>query len=175
MNVSSLVLLSEWDPLKYDPGTLIWTWAVFGVVVFVLAKFAWNPILKSLETREKKMEEGLQRAERAELEAKRAAAETEQKLKDAYAKADRIVEETRARGEKLSRELEAEARAGAEKLLARAREEIALAKDQAVEEMRAQAVDLALEAAGTVLGRAVDQDDNRRLARQAVDLMKRSG
>ena len=173
MNASALVLLTEWDPLQYDPGTLVWTWAVFGVVVFVLAKFAWNPLLKSLETREKKMEEGLQRAERAELEAKRAAAETEAKLKEAYAKADRIVEETRARGEKLSKELEAEARSGADKLLARAREEIALAKDQAVEEMRAQAVDLALEAAGTVLGKSMDQDDHRRLARQAVDLMKR--
>ncbi len=167
-------LLAEWDPLKYDPGTLIWTWVVFGVVVFILSKVAWGPLIRALEAREKAIEDGVSKAERAEAEAKRAAAETEAKLKEAFVKADQIVEETRARGEKLGKELEAEARAQADRLLARAREEITLATQQAVEEMRVQAVDLALDVAGTVLGRNVGQDDNRRLAREAIDLMKRN-
>lgn len=174
MTARSLALLIDWHPLKYDPGTLFWTWAVFGLVAFVLSKVAWRPLIAALEAREKKVEEGLGKAEHAEAEAKRAAAETEAKLREAYAKADRIVEETRARGEKLAKELEADARSQADKLLQRAREEIALAKQQAVEEMRVQAVDLAIEAAGTVLGRAVGQDDNRRLASEAIGLMKRA-
>ncbi len=173
MTACSLSLLIDWDPLKYDPGTLFWTWAVFGLVAFILSKVAWRPLIAALETREKKIEEGLGKAERAEVEARRAAAETDAKLKEAYIKADRIVEETRARGEKLSKELEADARAQADKLLVRAREEIALAKQQAMEEMRVLAVDLSIEAAGTVLGRNVGQDDNRRLASEAIALMKR--
>lgn len=173
MIASSLPLLAEWHPLKFDPGTLIWTWAVFGAVVFILSKFAWKPLITALEGREKKIEDGVLKAERAEAEAKRAAAETEARLREAFVKADLIVAETRARGETLAKELESEARAGAEKLLQRAREEITLAKQQAVEEMRVQAVDLALEAASSVLGRAVDQDDHRRLAGAAIDQMKR--
>lgn len=173
MIARTLPLLAEWDPLKFDPGTLFWTWAVFGLVVFVMAKFAWRPLVASLEAREKKIEDGLAKAERAETEAKRAAAETESKLKEAYAKADRIVEETRSRGEQLAKELEADARGQAEKLLARARDEITLAKDQAVEEMRVQAVDLAIEAASAVLGRSVNQDDQRRLAAASIEQMKR--
>lgn len=173
MIARAFALLIDWDPLKFDPGTLFWTWAVFGLVVFVISKFAWGPLIAALEAREKKIEEGLSKAERAEAEAKRAAAETEARLKEAYTKADRIVEETRARGEKLAKELEGEARAAADKVLQRAREEIALAKQQAVEEMRVQAVDLALEAASSVLGRSVNQDDNRRLASAAIEQMKR--
>jgi F-type H+-transporting ATPase subunit b len=165
--------LLSWDPLHFDPGTLVWTWAVFGVVVFVLAKFAWNPLVAALEAREKKMEEGILKAERAEAAARRTAAEMDEKLKDAYAKAEKIVEETRARGEQLGKELETQARAQADKLITQAREEIDLAKAQAAEELRTQAVDLALEAAATVLRRNVSQDDNRRLAREAIDLMQR--
>lgn len=164
--------LLEWSPLDFDPGALIWTWLVFAAVVFILAKFAWGPLVKQLEAREKKMADGLERAERAEAEAKRAAAETEKRLGEAYAKADKIVEETRSRGEKLAKELEAQARATADGMVSRAREEIALAKGQALEELRTQAVDLALEVAGTVLDRNLNQDDNKRLAKQAVDLMK---
>lgn len=166
------IALLEWSPLDFDPGALIWTWIVFAAVVFILAKFAWGPLVKQLEAREQKMADGLARAERAEAEAKRAAAETERHLNDAYAKADRIVEETRARGEKLAKDLEAQARATADGMVARAREEISLAKSQALEELRTEAVDLALEVAGTVLDRNLNQDDNRRLAKQAVDLMK---
>jgi F-type H+-transporting ATPase subunit b len=167
----SMPLLS-WNPLEFDPGALVWTWAVFLLVTFILAKTAWGPLIRSLEERQKRMEEGLSRAERAELEAKKAAAETEKRLSEAYVKADQIVAETRARGEKLAKELEAEARATADGLVTRAREEITLAKSQALEELRTQAVDLALEVAGTVLDRNLNQDDNRRLAKQAVDLMK---
>ena len=165
----------KWSPLQVDPGALLWTWSVFGGVVFILAKFAWGPLVKLLEEREKKMADGLKQAERAEAEAKKAAADTEAKLKDAYAKADQIVEETRARSETLRKELEAQARGEADKLLQRAREEIALAQSQAVEELRVQAVDLALEVAGTVLNRNLTQDDNRRLAREAIDLMDSGG
>jgi F-type H+-transporting ATPase subunit b len=172
MSVPTLTLL-DWDPLHFDPGTLFWTWMVFGVVVFILAKFAWNPIVKALEAREKKVEEGLHRAERAEAEAKRAAAETEAKLREAYVKADKIVEETRARGEKLGKELEAGARANAEQLVQRARDEISQAKVQALEELRVQAVDLALDVASTVLERNLNQDDNKKLAREAIELMSR--
>lgn len=167
------VLLIDWHPLKFDPGTLFWTWAVFGVVVFVLSKVAWKPLIAALEAREKKIEDGLSKAERAEAEAKKAAAETDAKLQEAYAKADRIVADTRARGEQLAKELEVDARSQAEKLLQRARDEIALAKQQAVEEMRVQAVDLAIEAAGAVLGRSVGGDDQRRLAQQAIEQMRR--
>ncbi|MSR47499.1 MAG: ATP synthase F0 subunit B [Planctomycetes bacterium] len=173
MIASSFALLIDWHPLKFDPGTLFWTWAVFGVVVFVISKFAWKPLIAALEAREKKIEDGILKAERAEAEAKRAAAETEAKLREAFVKADQIVEETRARGEKLAKELESEARSAADKVLQRAREEITLAKQQAVEEMRVLAVDLALEAASSVVGRAMNQDDHRRLAGAAIDQMKR--
>jgi len=165
--------LLSWSPFHFDPGSLFWTWVVFAAVVFILAKTAWRPLLQALEAREKRVEDGLKRAERAEAEAKRAAAETEAKLKEAYAKADRIVEETRARGEQLGKELEAQARTQADKLLQQARAEISLAKSQAAEELRVQAVELALDVAGTVLQRNLGQDDNRRLAREAVDLMKK--
>lgn len=164
----------KWTPLTYDPGTLIWTWVVFGAVVFLLAKFAWRPLITALEAREKKVADGLEEADRARAEAARISADFEKQVKEARAEAHRIAEQARASAEKLAAEIKVQARDEAERMIERARSEISLAQRQAMEDIRVMAVDLAIEAAGTVLQKSVDKEDNRRIAASVIESLQAS-
>jgi F-type H+-transporting ATPase subunit b len=171
----SLPLLAGdgWSPLSFDPGVLIWTWVVFTFVVFILAKTTWRPLLDALERRENKVAEGLKEAEEAREEARRIAEEFEAKVKAAHVEAQRIADESRASAERLSAELEGEAKERAEQLVDRAKDEINLARRQALEEIRERAVDLAISAAGAVLEKNVDEEDNRRLAANVIQMVSK--
>ncbi len=168
-------VLLAWSPLDFDPGTLFWTWIVFSVVVFIVGKAIWKPLLGALEKRETQVAEGLQEAARAREEAARISQEFDAKVKQAQVEAQRIAEEARANAENLGARLESEARERAEKLIERAREEVALAQRQALEEVRTQAVDLAIEAAGAVLKKNVDGEDNRKIASNVIKMVKGTG
>ena len=167
--------LLAWSPLDFDPGTMVWTWVVFGVVVFILAKAAWNPLLDALEKREKQVADGLREAEAARAEAKRLAEDFDAKVKQSHIEAQRIAEEARNAAERMGQELEDAARARAEALISRARDEVALAQRQALEEVREHAVDLAIQAAGAVVSKNLDEDDNRKMAGNVIKMVKKEG
>ena len=171
----SFLAAGGWSPLTFDPTTLFWTFMVFIAVVFVLAMTAWRPILNALEAREEQVKSGLEEAERAREEARRISEEFEAKVKAAQADAQRMADEARAGAERLAAQIEADAKDSAEKLIDRARTEIAVAQRHALDEVRKLAVDLSIEAAGAVLEKTVDSDDNRKLAAKVIKMVKKEG
>ena len=150
-------------PFDINPGVAIWTLVVFGILLFVLAKTAWPAILKAVEEREQRIQAQLDAAERANAEAQRVLAVYQQQVAAARGEAQAMVAAARHAGEKLRQELVAKGRAEQEELLVRARREIGLERDQAVVELRREAVELSIAAASRVIGRNLDNETDRRL------------
>lgn len=171
----SFLASGGWDPLSFDSGAVVWTFFVFIAVVFVMKKMAWGPILNALEARENQVKSGLEEAERARDEARRLSEEFDAKFKAAQADAQRMADEARAGAERLAAQIEADAKGSADKLIDRARREIAVAQRHALDEVRALAVDLSIDAAGAVLEKSVDSDDNRKLAAKVIKMVKKEG
>jgi F-type H+-transporting ATPase subunit b len=149
-----------------DPGLWLWTIVVFLVVLTILAKFAWGPILKGLESREAGIRGTIDEAERARREAASLLEEHKRQLADARRQAQELVAEGRESGQRLRAEIEAKAREEGDRMIERARSEISREREQAVEALRRESVDLALAAASSVLGKKLDAAADRALVEE---------
>jgi F-type H+-transporting ATPase subunit b len=134
-----------------NPGTIFWMLLIFGIVFYILKRFAWKPILNALKEREKSIRDALNSADqarkqmadlKADQEALRAQTirEKEQILKDARDIKEKIIEEAR---EKATQE--------GIKLIARVREQIENEKRAALDDIRKQVADLSVQIAGKIL------------------------
>ncbi len=146
-----------------DPGLSIWTIIVFLIVLFILGKFAWGPILAAVNAREEAIRDSIAEAREAREEASKLLEEHRSQLADARRQAQDILAEGRAAGERIRKELEEKARADSEEIIERARREIQRERDRAMQEIRGEAVDVALAAASRVLGERLDAEADRRL------------
>jgi F-type H+-transporting ATPase subunit b len=146
-----------------DPGLWLWTIIVFVIVLTVLAKFAWGPILKGLESREAGIRGAIDEAAKQRSEAAGLLEEHKRQLADARRQAQELVQEGREAGQRLRAEIETKAREEGDRLLERARNEINREREQAVEALRRESVDLALAAASMVLGKKLDAAADRQL------------
>ena len=156
-------------PFAINPGVSIWTLVVFLLLLVILAKTAWPAILKAVEEREKKIQEQLDQAEKANQDAQRVLADYQQKLAAARSEAQELLAAGRQAAEKVREEIAARARAEHEELIGRARREIAAEREKALAELRGEAVELSLAAASKVLERNLDSEADRRLVREYLD------
>jgi F-type H+-transporting ATPase subunit b len=152
-----------------DIGNAIWTLVIFGLVLFVLGKYAWGPMLDSLQQREKFIRESLEQAKSDRESAESRLKEYEEKLTEARAEATAIVEGGRLDGDELRRTIEDEARGEADKMVERAKREIQIAQQTAVKELYSASALLATDLAGRVLGREVNAEDHERLIAESLD------
>lgn len=163
------------SPFAGDIGNALWTLVIFLLVVFVLGKFAWGPLLKGLQSREEFIRASLEQAQRDREAAEARLQEYEAKLAAARAEAAGIVEEARRAGEALRRRLQDEAQAESRQTVERARRDIGLATETAKRELHDYAGDLAVSIAERVLGREIARADHERLIDESIDEISRSG
>jgi F-type H+-transporting ATPase subunit b len=152
-----------------DLGNVVWTVAIFVLVLVVLGKFAWGPLLKALQTRESFIHDALARAKRDRDEAEARLREYEERLASARAEATAIVDEGRRDAEVVKRKIEAAAKVEADKMIDRARREIHLATVTATRELYDLSAKLATDLAARVLGREITAKDHERLISEAID------
>ena len=157
-----------------DLGNMIWTVVIFTLVLVVLGKFAWGPILERLQAREDFIRESLNEARSDRQSAEARLAEYEAKLATARAEAAAIVDEGRRDAEVVERTIEDNARAEASKIVERARREIDLATVAAVEEIYGLAGRLATDVAATVIRKELTPEDHARLIEEAAGKIRES-
>jgi F-type H+-transporting ATPase subunit b len=158
------------NPLvQLDPGLYIWTIATFLVLLMLLAKFAWGPLLKALEERQALIRKSLDDAQQARQELERLQHQSQQMLAAARAEADSIVSQSRSDAERLRQELKQSARAEAATIVKNAERQIELQTHQALRQIRQEAVDLSVAIASKLLGRNLSKEDNDRLIQQTLD------
>lgn len=158
-----------------DVGNAVWTLVTFLLVVFVLGRYAWRPLLAALQQREQFIRDSLAQAQHDREAAQSHLAQVEERLARAREEASAIVEEGRRDAEVLKTRLESEARAEGDRLIARARREIELARSEAVRDLYERSAGLATEIAGRILRREVSAADHERLIAEAIEELEGRG
>lgn len=149
--------------LSADPGTAIWTLILFVLVLVVLGKFVWPPILKGLQGREEKIRGDIHSAEAANKQAQATLDQYKQQLAEAHAESRKLLDQARIDAETVRQRLTAAAEAEAAKLRERATADISAAKNQAVQELYARAAELSVAVAGKILQRQINDSDVKSL------------
>jgi F-type H+-transporting ATPase subunit b len=158
-----MALLIAASLLSPHVGLIFWTVVVFGLLLFVLRRFAWGPMVSALDQREKTIEESITRAERALDEARRMQADNETARREAERQAQTILREAREAADR-QRAAEVEQTKGAlARMQEQARAEIEREKQQALTALRAEVADLAIGAAEKILSENLDDDRQRKL------------
>jgi len=161
------------NPLvQLDPGLFIWTILTFLVLLFVLAKFAWKPLLAALEARENTIRSSLEDAEKAKTELERLNAESEEIIAKARSEAQSIHVEARAAAEKIKTDLMSEAEEDAGKIRDEAEKQIRVEKEKAINEIRQEVVDLSLAVAEKVIKKNLSKEDNQDLIEDSLKDLK---
>jgi F-type H+-transporting ATPase subunit b len=158
-----------------NTGLSVWTLVVFGALVFLLGRYAWGPILRTVEAREKGIQSTLDEAAARNAEAARLLAEHKEQLADARRQANDLMAEGKAAGQTLRREIEEKARAEAQSMVERARREIERERDAALEMLRRESVELALAAASRLLQENLDQPKDRALVERYLNELGSGG
>jgi F-type H+-transporting ATPase subunit b len=158
-----------------DPGLFIWTIVTFLVLLTLLAKFAWKPLLEALETRQLTIRKALDDAQQARQELERLNVESAEIIRKARLDADAIITQSRSDGDRLREELRQKAKADAETIVRNAERQIQLETGRALQQIRLEAVDLSVAIASKLIGRNLSKEDNQRLIDEtlsAVDTQK---
>ena len=150
-------------------ATLIAQVINFLFLVFVLAKFAYKPVAKMMEERKNKIASDLEAAEKARTDAEAIQKECAEKLAAARQEAAAIIEEATKDAQALRDKAVADTRAEQAKIVADAKAAIANDKKAAMDDVRAQVVDLAMAAAGKIIGQKLGTDEDKKLAGEIVD------
>jgi len=151
-----------------DPGLFIWTIVTFLVLLSLLAKFAWRPLLQALESRQESIRKSLDDARQAKLELERLQQESVQILRQARIEAESIIARSREDAERLREELKQKARAEAEAVVKNAERQIGLETARALQQIRTEAVDLSVMIASKIIQRNLSKEDNERLIDEAL-------
>jgi len=147
---------------------LFWSIVSFGILLFLLKRFALPGVLEMLEMREKKIKDSLDQADRLKQEAQQLLSQYEAKLKSVHEEGRAILEKARMQAQHQLEENERRMEQETQRMLADARSEIERDQQQALQEIRRTAVDLTLLAAEKVLARSLTDADHRRLVDEAV-------
>jgi F-type H+-transporting ATPase subunit b len=146
-----------------DPGLYIWTIATFLVLVALLAKFAWRPLLEALERRQESIRKSLDDAQKARQELERLGVESQRILAAARTEAEQILSATRSDANRFREELKQKAQAEAAGIVKNAERQIELETARALQQIRTEAVDLSVALASKLLERNLSKADNERL------------
>jgi len=157
------------SPFAGDVGNAFWTLAIFVLVVIILGRFAWGPILNALQKREDFIRDSLEQAQKDRDEANARLREYEEKLTDAQAAAASIVDESRREGETLRRKIEQDAKKEATAMIERAKREIGIATDTAIRELYDLSGKLATDIASRIIRKEVDVREHERLIAESID------
>lgn len=144
-------------------GLIVWISITFLLLLVLLRKFAWGPILAAIEQREQNITEQMQQAEVARNEARQLLADNERARRDAEQEAQRILREARETAERLRSEDVERTRQQIQEMQRQAAEDIEREKQSALQALRAEVATLAIGAASKVLREEIDGPRQRKL------------
>ena len=154
---------SESALLRFEPGLMIWTIIIFVVLLIVLRKFAWGPLLAALDEREQKIKEALEQAQKTQRETELVLAENQRRTDEGFKKAEEIVQQARQEAEQMRQKMLEEAKAESRRVTEQGLLRIEAEQRAAMEEIRRVAGDLAIQAAGRLLQVSLSDQQQREI------------
>jgi len=161
------------NPLvQLDPGLFVWTILTFLLLLFVLAKFAWKPLLKMLNDREELIRSSLEDAEKAKEKLEKLNAEGEAIINQARSEAQSILSEGKAAVSKLKDETLDVAKEQAKQIASEAEKQINIEKDKAIAEIKSEVVNLSMSIAEKLINKNISPEDNKALIDESLSNVK---
>jgi F-type H+-transporting ATPase subunit b len=142
---------------------MLWTLVIFGLLYFLLSRFAFPKILGAVEQRERSLQEAIESAKRDREEAQRLLEEHRRRIEEARGEAQKLIADGRAVAEKMRNDLVEQTHREQQGMLERARREIETEKERAIAQLRREAVNLAIAGASKVIEQNLDNTKNRQL------------
>jgi len=149
------------DLLTPDIGLLFWTFMSFAILFFILKKFAWKPIVKTVNDRENSIREALASADAAKREMQNLTADNEKLLKEARVERDAMMKEARELKTKLIADAKEEAKVEGAKMIANAQAAIQSEKKAAIADIKNQVASLSIEIAEKVVTEELSNKDKQ--------------
>lgn len=156
---STFILASLIEP---SVGLIFWTSITFILLLVLLGKFAWKPILTAIKTREKGIEDALASAESALKDMRELKSNNEKILAEARNERDALLKEARDTKEAIIAEAKAKSQSEADRIMASAREQIINEKNAAVAELKNQVATLSIEIAEKILRSELSSDEKQK-------------
>ena len=149
--------------LDVNPGLIFWTAITFIILVLVLKRVAWKPILTALDNRAKGIEDSLNRAEQAKEEAQRILEENQATLSKAEEESKKIIDQSRIYADNLKEQMLKESKDQQQKIIEDASAEIERKKNAAFEELKNQIADISIIAAEKIMKENIDAGKNKKI------------
>lgn len=158
-----------------DVGQAIAALIIFGLLLVILGRFAWKPLLAQLHRREESIAEALRSSQRREAEAQELLKFYRARMEAAEAEAAQVVTRGRKEAAAAREEVLAAARDEVTKMAAQTRRDIAAAKEAALRELRVATAELAVDLAEQVLGKSLKDADHTQLVEESLAEIRRQG
>ncbi len=155
--------------LRVDPGLLIWTIITFLVMVLVLWKAAWKPIVDSMDARAEKIRFDIDNAERTRQEAEKLLTQHKTMMDNSRNEASQIIAKGREEAEKIKADIVEKATTESRTIADRAKKEIDLAKDKALLDIKTEVVLLSTEIASKIINKNIKPEDQKALVEEALN------
>jgi len=152
-----------------DPGLIIWTIITFLLLLFILKKAAWKPLLSALQKREDTIANSIQKAEQAKVDAEKLLKEHSERLAQAEAEAQRIINEGRQLAEKIKENITTEAKAISDKIIKESKEEIEKSRQAAIESLKKDISQIAILAASKIISENLDEKVDKKLVDKMIE------
>jgi F-type H+-transporting ATPase subunit b len=160
---------------KGSADLAIWSLIVFLLLLFVLSKLAWKPMLEGLRKREQSIHDAIAEADRAREEAHRFRDQLQSEVNNAHVKVREILDDARRDAERTTQDMIAKARGEIQTERERLRREIATARDQALQELWNQTAQLATLISAKAIRKQLSPEDHRRLIDEALGELREAG
>jgi len=155
--------------LVLDPGLFVWTILSFLLLMFLLSKFAWKPLLKMLNEREEKIKTAIEKAENAEKKLETLNEQGEKILSDARSESQKLLLSTKETAQNLKEEIEREAKQKATSIIDQARVQIQAEKNQVLSEIKNELSSFSIMIAEKLIKKNINKDDNMKLINESIE------
>lgn len=155
--------------LSVNGGLAFWTSLTFILLLILLTKFAWKPILSALKQREDAIKDSLEQAEKAKDEAKQILAQNQNSLSKAEDESKKIIEQSRIFAQNLKDQKIKDSKEEAKKLIEEAAAEIDRKKNAAFDELKNQIAEISVQAAEKILRENLDAEKNKKIVDKYIN------
>jgi len=159
--------------LQPDLGLIFWTIVNFTLLAFLLAKFAWKPLIKAIEERERKINDDIISAQSAKDEAKQIEANLKREMENSSKKAAAVIEEATKAAQKEREQILQDAQNQAQNIVARAKEEINIETQKALNEVKKELANTALLAAQKIVAKESTVQTNTEMVEELLEEIKK--
>jgi F-type H+-transporting ATPase subunit b len=154
--------------IEVVPGLMIWTLIAFAITFFVLKRFAFGPIQKTIDERRERILNAVEEADRAREDAHKLLDEHRALIAEAKSEAAEILADARKVADAQIERVKEESEADRQRRLEETRRQIESETKRSLDQIRSEIADLTLEATARVTGKVLDADDQRRLIDEAI-------